>query len=363
MAIASPTGRRHDIDWLRVCALFLLIVYHNSIAFQEWGIWIGFVQSPDSMPEIWPAMELMNIWRIPILFLIGGIGVWFAMQRRTWKELVRERSLRLLVPLAAGFVFVCPLTNIAAQLYYWREVRYEPNVGHLWFLVNLFAYAILMLPLLYWIKARPQCLWLRFCRALAKFPPALLLFAAPVMLEAWWVDPERFPVFVFNTHGYAIGAVCFFLGFTFAAIGDRFWKSAETMHFPALVFALGLYVLRVLMREEDLWQPEQTANWLIGFESMCWILGWLGMASRYLRAPSLRLNYLNQAVFPVYILHLPVQNAVANFILPTVFPPSVKLALVLIFTLVICFAIYELILRRVAFLRPLFGMKWQSQKF
>jgi glucans biosynthesis protein C len=362
MSIPLAGARRHDIDWLRVIALFFLILYHIGISFQSWGFWIGFVQSPDSLPEIWPALEILNVWRIPILFVISGMGVWFAMARRNWRELIRERSIRLLVPLGMGFVLLCPLTVLAAQLYYWRDLSYEPNVGHLWFLVNLFAYVILLLPVMYFLKHRPNNLWFRFCGAIAKFPPALILFAIPVMIEAWWMDPAIYQFFALTWHGFAIGLICFFFGFSFAAMGERFWKSMEFMRFPFFLFAVGLYVIRVFMSDGEGEATKEWANPRYGLETMCWILAWLGLASRYLRSPSPRLSYLNQAVFPVYILHMPVQNAVCNFILPTVFPPAVKLVLVLFFTLVICFAIYELIIRRITPLRPLFGMNLHPSK-
>ena len=37
--------RRYDIDWLRVIAIGLLLIYHIGIAFQPWGVFIGFIQS------------------------------------------------------------------------------------------------------------------------------------------------------------------------------------------------------------------------------------------------------------------------------------------------------------------------------
>ncbi len=37
-------NRRYDIDWLRVFALGLLIVYHISIVFQPWSYFIYFLR-------------------------------------------------------------------------------------------------------------------------------------------------------------------------------------------------------------------------------------------------------------------------------------------------------------------------------
>jgi hypothetical protein len=35
--------RRYDIDWLRVIAIGLLLIYHVAIGFQSWGTMIGFI--------------------------------------------------------------------------------------------------------------------------------------------------------------------------------------------------------------------------------------------------------------------------------------------------------------------------------
>ncbi|MFK7953754.1 MAG: acyltransferase family protein, partial [Ekhidna sp.] len=90
------TERRYDIDWLRVIAIGLLLIYHIAIGFQPWGVLIGFIQNSESIEAIWTPMSMLNIWRIPLLFFVSGMGVWFAMQRRSWKELLMDRAKRIL---------------------------------------------------------------------------------------------------------------------------------------------------------------------------------------------------------------------------------------------------------------------------
>ena len=36
------TARRHDIDWLRVITIALLLIYHIAIIFQPWAMFVGF---------------------------------------------------------------------------------------------------------------------------------------------------------------------------------------------------------------------------------------------------------------------------------------------------------------------------------
>ena len=60
--------RRYAVDWLRVCALSLLIVYHAAVVFPPWAIKIFFIQNDHTLEGLWGFMSMINVWRIPILF-------------------------------------------------------------------------------------------------------------------------------------------------------------------------------------------------------------------------------------------------------------------------------------------------------
>ena len=100
--------RKHFIDWIRVIAIVLLLVYHVAIAFQPWGLMIGFIVNTEPWVTLWIPMTMLNIWRIPILFFIAGIGVFYSFQNRNWHQLLKERALRIGIPFAIGFVFIAP---------------------------------------------------------------------------------------------------------------------------------------------------------------------------------------------------------------------------------------------------------------
>jgi len=101
--------RRFDIDWLRVIAIGLLILYHLGFVFLPWGVFIGFIQNEASLDALWVPMSMLNIWRIPLLFFVSGMGVCFAIRKRSWKELILERSRRILLPFLFGMFCIVPL--------------------------------------------------------------------------------------------------------------------------------------------------------------------------------------------------------------------------------------------------------------
>ena len=105
-------SRRYDIDWLRVIAtaiaiaVAILIIYHAVVSFQPWAFDIAFIQSEQSLVWLWIPMELVNIWRIPLLFFVSGMGVCFAMRKRDWRGLLEERLKRILLPLVFGALVI-----------------------------------------------------------------------------------------------------------------------------------------------------------------------------------------------------------------------------------------------------------------
>jgi glucan biosynthesis protein C len=105
--------RRYDIDWLRVIAIGLLLIYHVAIGFQSWGGMIGFIATSKPWTALWTPMAMLNLWRIPLLFFVSGMGVYFAMQMRNWKQLITERTLRILLPFVFGMFAIVPFTRIS----------------------------------------------------------------------------------------------------------------------------------------------------------------------------------------------------------------------------------------------------------
>ncbi len=118
----STTERRYDIDWLRVIAIGLLIFYHIGFVFLPWGVFIGFIQNEESIQGLWNPMSLLNIWRIPFLFFVSGMGVSFAIRKRSWRQLILERSRRILLPFLFGIMAIVPLHLFIWQKFYNQDL-------------------------------------------------------------------------------------------------------------------------------------------------------------------------------------------------------------------------------------------------
>ncbi len=352
--------RRYDIDWLRMIAIFLLIIYHSAISFQSWGTDISFIAATHGWDEMWIFMAMFNAWRMPLLFLVSGMGVYFAMQSRGWKGLLKDRFLRIAIPFIFGFFAICPISIMLYFHYYEGKIVYVPNPGHLWFLGNIFAYAVLTLPMLIYLKKRPDH-WLihRTLSLLERYPyllyPCVML---PILGETWLFNPDDFVLYAETGHGFFLGWVYFIFGILFCMAGEAFWSAVRTVRRSAVAIAVMSYLIRLLYYE-----LENIPNLLMAVESVCGVIGVVGYASVYLNQTNKWLDYLSKAVYPVYIVHLPVQSAVVFGLFTLSLPVAVQICATMILTTAISFALYEFIIKRLGHIRMLFGMKREAHNY
>jgi len=321
------------------------------VGFQPWAKDILFIQNDQTLESLWPLMGMLNVWRIPILFVVSGMCVGFALERRTWKLFLKDRTLRIFVPFVFGLFFICPISLYIAMMHYGMEAVYWPNPGHLWFLVNIYLYVLLLLPLLFYLRNRPQHVIFRFLLRAFRHPVGLYVLTLPLIAEAVLLQPEYFSLYVGTLHGFLLGLICFLVGFLFVSLKQVFWRAAEEIRHVALVLAFVLYLVRLLVFELE------GPSGLIAFESMNWMFAILGYGSVYLNKPSQMLTYLSKAVYPIYIVHMPVQFFFSYYLLPLSLPASVKLVMLLIATFCLSLLLYELLIKRMRWIRPLFGMK------
>jgi len=348
--------RRYDIDWLRVITIGLLLIYHIAIVFQPWGVFIQFIQSNQSLESLWIPMSALNIWRIPLLFFVSGMGVCFAIRKRDWKSLMTERSKRILLPFLFGVFFIVPLHVFIWQNYYKQELNYVVNPSHLWFLANIFLYVFILSPVFFYLKKNENGRIVQAFKKLMKYPLGLLAVILPFVLEAIIVNPDPFEMYAMTWHGFFLGLLAFFFGFLFVLSGSNFWQTILKWRWLFLGIALTMYLIRLIAFEL------KTPNFLMAIESNIWIFAVFGFAYKYLNRPSKALSYLSQGAYPIYILHMVFMFWGSVLILPLALPIFAKFLLVIAFTSIGCFAVYELLIKRIAILRPLFGLKSKNKK-
>ena len=66
------------------------------------------------------------------------------MERRDWKELLKDRTIRILIPYVFGIAILGPVFSFALPYLGW-QADYTLEFGHLWFLLNIYLYVVWLL--------------------------------------------------------------------------------------------------------------------------------------------------------------------------------------------------------------------------
>ena len=106
-------GRRYDIDWLRVIAFYLLILFSCRNVFRSVGDFISRTHKHQN--GLKPGWHFYITGDYHYLFMISGIGVSYALGKRSPLKFIGERHKRLFIPLIFGMLVIIP-----PQIYFER---------------------------------------------------------------------------------------------------------------------------------------------------------------------------------------------------------------------------------------------------
>lgn len=368
--------RRYDLDALRVIAFGLLIFYHVGMFFVPW--WFHIKNNVVYEGLVLP-MLFLNQWRLPLLFVISGMGTYFALSKRSGKQFAWERIKRLFIPFLFGMLFIVPPQIYVERLdkgqfdgsyfQYWPVEAFQGgaypdgNISwhHLWFILYLLIFSLLFIPVFLYLRKHTNAWILRKLRALGSNAIGLYVVTIPlffwrIFLEPYYPQTNGLINDWYNLVNY--GSL-FFIGFVLIAIKDVFWETVTRYRFNYLITGViafaslmclwylfpnfeGKFYISSLIRTVNMWS---------------WILVLFGYAAVYLNKPSKLLAYCNEAVYPFYILHQSVMMVLCYCLMHVSMGFFLKFSLLSFGTFGVSWLIYEVCIRRYSLVRPLFGMK------
>ncbi len=118
------TERRHDIDWVRVVATLAVFIFHVALFFAPIS-WI--IQNPEQTASITPLVGWLDLWQMPLLFLLAGLSMWYSLEKRSSGQYLWERVVRLLVPLYTVGLLVLLLPQD-----YFLDLNWHDYQGSFW---------------------------------------------------------------------------------------------------------------------------------------------------------------------------------------------------------------------------------------
>ena len=374
--------RRYDLDWVRIGAFMLLILYHVGMYYVTWD-W--HVKSPYASGTIEPLMMLTSPWRLSLLFLVSGVATAYLLARQGAGHFMGQRSTRLLIPLVFGMLVIVPPQSYLEVV---EKLRYAggfaefyrlyisgfhgfcrgsdclimPTWNHLWFVAYLWVYTAVLYAA---VRIAPPVIpWLRRIAEKGLSGLGVLLWPIAYLVAIRLGLAPRFPAthaLAGDWYNHAMYFGVFLLGFSLAGARTA-WGALERARWLTLGLAVVGWAFLVAYfgaYSDDAAVPPMALRLfqrgVYGAEQWLAIAAAVGFAHRHLTHDSAARRYLTTAIFPVYILHQTIIVVVAHALKPShLYPPVEGVVLVLV-TVATCFLGYEAI-RRVRLLRPLFGL-------
>ncbi|MEU8349378.1 acyltransferase family protein, partial [Streptomyces sp. NPDC048845] len=168
---APPPERRAELDALRALVVIGLVFFHSGLVFARDDDF--YVKNSETSDAVLIVAGLGVVWAMPLLFLIAGVGSRHSLRGRGAAGFARERLRRLGVPLLFATLVLLPLPqwlrlrssgpgphpSYPEFLPRFFDVRLEPaefpfvlqgehfETGHLWFVVLLLVFSLLLAPL------------------------------------------------------------------------------------------------------------------------------------------------------------------------------------------------------------------------
>jgi peptidoglycan/LPS O-acetylase OafA/YrhL len=366
------TSRQHYIDWLRVIATIGIFLFHNARAY-DYGEW--HVKNAQTTLGATQFVEFMNIWMMPLFFVLSGASVYYSLKSRSAGSFLKERFFRIMVPwLLTGIFVIGPLQVYLERLshgefsgnffqffphYFDGLYGFGGNFAwagmHLWYLMVLSVFSVILLPLF-------------LPRAGTGISPAQSIAAKlgkPWVLPLLWV-PVGVVALLSGVIGlgiteqmgswdilsYAMFLILGYVLFASKGLQEAVKKQGGWFLLAAVIFSALHLVLKFSVRPafyDDI-DIRLLATW-------GWIVGLLWLGGRLLNFTNRFLAHVNEMVLPFYILHQTVIVIVAYFVVQTGLAIPFKYGITAVISFAVIVGLYELLVRRIGVLRFLFGMR------
>ncbi|NUW42271.1 acyltransferase family protein [Nonomuraea rhodomycinica] len=384
------------MDFVRVLVVVGLVLFHSSLVFDASDDF--YVKNPETTGITTIFAGFGVLWAMPLLFLIAGFGAWHSLRRRGPGGFVLERLRRIGVPLVFGTTVLVPVPQwlrLRADPAYHESylkflprffhIRVEPwefpfvlqgdsfETGHLWFLLLLLTFALMLAPVVRWYPAsRARALGERLAavgrRRGAALLPALplALVSAVLGLEEEYAGWSRWAYLVFFCYGVVLASD--------GRLREALRRDTRAAVVCGLLLpAVGLPLFLVAEGDAftDLTPMAMTARALYGAAGWCWLVVIMSLLQRRRPAPGRATSdggpsggsgrrlyaYLSEGVLPLYVLHQPIVVVVAFWVVRWPVPGPVKFVAIVLVSLALILAAYDLLVRRAEVTRFLFGMR------
>ncbi|BAC90659.1 acyltransferase family protein [Gloeobacter violaceus] len=325
-------------------------------------------------------VAFLNQWFMPLFFVLSGVGTWFALGFRSAGRYVAERCNRLLVPFVFGCLVLTPPQVYCEALrdpaYRASFAQFYPSFftflgpdarfswGHLWFVLYLFIFSLVALPIFLWLRSEPGRRWIAALAGWCEKPGVILLAGLPLALSEA-ILRIRWPVRnnLYDDWANIAYYLLFFLYGYLLCADPRFGQAIDRHWRLALAGAVVLMAILFTWSFTNSAPLEGYTPLLVGvmfvrgLRAWLWVVAILGFARRYLAFTNPLLRYSGEAAYPFYLLHQTAIIVIGFWVVRWSTGASEKFLIIGFGSLAGCLLIYELLIRRISVTRYLFGLR------
>jgi len=355
--------RRSYLDNIRWATVLLVVVYHAFYMFNACGV-LGGVGNFSTVQYQDALLYFIYPWFMVLLFAVAGMSARYALEKKTVKEFIRSRTVKLLVPSTLGLLvyqWLVGLLNVTVGggMEYMAEVPGPvlylifavSGIGPLWFAQLLWVFS-LVLALLRRLDKGDK--FYSLCgRAAAWLPVPLFLLI--------WGGAQVGNVPVITTYRIGIYGAAFLIGY-FILSHERAQAMLAKLRWPLLAMALITGIAYVLCYfGQDYTSAACLQSLFTNFYAWIATLAVLGCFQAWCGGENHLTRYLTRSSYGLYVLHyLPLLLSAWALKTYTALPPAVVYPLCAAAGLFGGLGLWELF-RRIPLLRfTVLGLKKQK---
>lgn len=374
----TDSSRLHGLDAVRALALLGGIVLHACMSFLP-----GFREVKWPISDRSPSVTLgvlffvIHTFRMTTFFLIAGFFGRMMFHRKGARAFVRDRLLRIAVPLVFGWPLLFPPILVAiiwgASKVYGDETPPPPPSGgrfsfpltHLWFLyVLLWLYTLVLLVRAAFARVIDRSGQLRQqmdrgIQTLLRSGLASIVLAAPLCASLyfhkdwvmWFGIPTPDQSLIPNLPAFIGFATAFSLGWLVQRQPEllqawtRQWHIHLTMAVVLTVAALSLVGVAPTFVSTPPGTKTLVYAVCYSLAVWSWTFAVIGMGLRFCSEPNPTLRYLADSSYWLYLIHLPLVFLAQVIVMEWELHWSIKIVLILGSTLPLMLLSYHYLVR------------------
>ena len=368
--VYEPAGYNHQIAYLRVFIVALVVAHHAAMAYHPFAPaapvslaaqprwWMAF---PVADSQRWAGFSLFvafnDVFFMSLMFFLSGLFVWHGLARKGAAKFMRDRLLRLGLPFVVAAGVVAPLafypsylqslthTGFGGFWHQWLSLGEWP-AGPAWFIWLLLAFdciaALLFVMAPRWgegigaLTASADRRPARFFWALAAVSALVYI---PMAIHFTAMDWSGFGPFTFQT-----SRILHYLAYFLIGAGVGAWGTDRGLLAPNgelarrwylwVIAALSASVATMMINvaggalavQSKLWATAIYAGFVLSCASVCF--AFMALFLRFVKKRSKTLDSLSANSYGIYLVHYAFVSWMQYTLLPASLPAVVKALIV-----------------------------------